>query len=179
MKREQIPFGEFTMPLVYPWSDCRFLLTAGENKPGGFNMMAVGWGGFGFIWSKPLALVMVRPSRYTFQFIERHDSFTLCAFASEFKDKIMFCGTKSGRDVDKVQVCGFTLIPSTRVKAPALDEAELIIECRKMYADAIKPERFLVPDIENHYGGKDYHHFYLGEMLAVFGTRAYRKQGGR
>jgi len=174
MKREAIAVNEFVVPAVSVWGERWFLLAAGDFKAGAFNMMTVAWGGFGVMWSKPLAMVVVRPSRYTYQFMEKGASFSLCAFPPACKGKLEFCGSKSGREVDKLKGCGLTPIGLETIAEPGFDEAELIVECRKMYYDDFKPEHFLAPDIENNYSGSDYHRMYFGEILAVHATREYR-----
>ena len=175
MTRKPIPFAEWIVPVVWSFDENWMLLTAGELRPGGFNMMTVSWGSVGVIWGKPLAMVVVRPSRYTYEFIEKSDSFTLCAFSGEYKDELTLCGTRSGRAVDKVKATGLTPIPSTAVQAPGFDEAELILECRKTYFDDLKPAHFLDPAIEGNYNGRDYHRMYFGEIVAIHGADRYRR----
>jgi flavin reductase (DIM6/NTAB) family NADH-FMN oxidoreductase RutF len=175
--RQPIPFGAFTLPIIHSFNTQWMLLTAGKNTPGGFNTMTVSWGGLGVIWNKPLAMVVVRPSRFTFTFMESHDSFTLSAFPGEYKDQLTLCGTRSGRAVDKVKTSGLTPTPSSVIDAPGFDEAELILECRKMYYADIEPGHFLADHIEANYGGRDYHRMYFGEIVALQGTPDYlRKQ---
>jgi flavin reductase (DIM6/NTAB) family NADH-FMN oxidoreductase RutF len=173
MKLQPIPVDKFSLPIISSFHDRWMLLTAGENTPGKFNPMTVSWGGLGEVWNKPLAMVMVRPSRYTFELIEKYPDFTLCLLPAEFKDQLTLCGTRSGRAIDKVKATGLTPIASSMVAAPAYEEAELIIECRKMYYDDIKPDHFLAPHIEGNYNGHDYHRLYFGEILAIHGTHAF------
>jgi flavin reductase (DIM6/NTAB) family NADH-FMN oxidoreductase RutF len=173
MKRIPLPVDTFTLPVVHSFKDQWMLLTAGENAPGKFNTMTVSWGGLGVIWNKPLAMVVVRPSRFTYSFMEKHDTFTLSSFPEPYKDKLTLCGSRSGRAIDKVKACGLTPIPSSVVAAPGFDEAELIMECRKMYYDDINPAHFLAPHIESNYGGHDYHRMYFGEIVALHGTSNY------
>ena len=176
MKREQIPIGQFVLPVVSAWKEGWMLLAAGSRTGDKFNVMTVSWGSMGEMWMKPMAMVVVRPSRHTYQFMEKSPGFSLSAFPSQFKDKLTLCGSKSGRDIDKVKACGFTPIPLLHIDTPGFDEAELIVECRKMYYDDYKPAHFLDPDIEGNYNGKDYHRIYFGEILAVHGTPQYRRK---
>jgi flavin reductase (DIM6/NTAB) family NADH-FMN oxidoreductase RutF len=173
MKRVPLSFDTFALPVIHSFKDRWMLLTAGMNAPGEFNSMTVSWGGLGAIWNKPFAMVMVRPSRFTYAFIEKHDTFTLSAFSGEYKDQLTLCGTRSGRAIDKVKACGLTPIPSSAIAAPGYEEAELILECRKMYYDDIKPDHFLAGHIEANYGGRDYHRLYFGEIVALHGTSDY------
>ncbi len=174
MERNPIPVGELSLNSFHAWSDQWFLLTAGHFAPGEFNMMTVAWGSLGVMWKKPFAQVVVRPSRHTLTFLELHDSFTLSAFGPGRRDALQVCGSKSGRDIDKVQESGLTPIPSEQVDAPAFNEAQLILECRKIYHDDFKPSHFLSDEIEPCYGGGDYHRVYFGEVLAVHGIDRYR-----
>ena len=173
--RSSIPFNAFTLPVFHAFDERWLLLTTGENRPSAFNMMTVSWGGLGVIWGKPLAIVVVRPSRYTYELMEKSATFTLSAFPSEYKDQLTLCGTRSGRATDKVAATGLTPIASSVVPAPGFEEAELIIECRKQYYDDLKPEHFLSAQIESNYGGRDYHRMYFGEIVAIQGTDTYRK----
>jgi len=176
VKRQSIQFSEFALPVVHAWAERWFLLTAGDYAAGRYNLMTVAWGAFGVMWTKPLAAVVVRPSRYTHRFMEEGADFSLCAFPREFRDKLTLCGTKSGRTTDKVRECGFTPIALDRIAAPGYEQAELIIECRKMYFDDFKPAHFLDPAIEANYNGEDYHRMYFGEILAIHGTEEYRRR---
>jgi flavin reductase (DIM6/NTAB) family NADH-FMN oxidoreductase RutF len=87
----------------------------------------------------------------------------------------MLLGTKSGRDGDKVAESGLTPAASSKVLSPCFAEAKLVIECRKIYLDNLKPEFFQDPTIEANYPTKDYHRFYLGEVVAISGTKEFRK----
>ena len=175
MKREGIPVNEFNLNVVKAWGEDWFLLTAGRNEPGKFNTMTVAWGSFGVMWGKPFAQVVVRPQRYTREFMDDGDSFTLCAFTEEHRDALTLCGSTSGRDLDKVGQAGLTPVASTKVSPPGFAEARLIIECRKIYRDRFDPEHFLSSEIDEGYEQGDYHYVYFGEILAIQGVSEYRK----
>lgn len=175
MARQEIDFYDFGPRVFHLWGEQWMLLAAGDNAPGKFNIMTVGWGSLGIMWGKPFALAVVRPSRHTYGFMNEADTFTLSAFSPEYRDALLMCGTKSGRDTDKVAESGLTPIASTKVAAPGFDEAELIIECRKIYFDDFKPAQFLAPEIEGNYGGSDYHRMFFGEVLAIRGEEKYRR----
>ena len=156
------------------WGKDWLLLTAGDFASGKFNAMTVGWGSFGRMWNKPFAQVVVRPTRYTFEFMEQYDTFTLCAFPMQYHDALNLLGTRSGRDGDKIAAAGLTPVAASSVAAPAFVEAELVVECRKQYWDDMDPSRFIADDIARHYSLKDYHRIYFGEILAVLGTEKYQ-----
>jgi flavin reductase (DIM6/NTAB) family NADH-FMN oxidoreductase RutF len=176
MKRIEISPQEFNLNVFTAWSDDWFLLTCGENEPQKFNCMTVGWGSLGIMWGRPFVQVVVRPVRHTHVFAEKYNTFTLCAFPAEYRGALNVCGTKSGRDTDKIKAAGFTPIPSIKVAAPGYDEAELIIECRKMYRDVFRPAQFLDNSIDANYKNKDYHTVYFGEILRISGVHKYSRK---
>ena len=179
MKRNLIPINDFVLPAIELWTERWMLLAAGNRAPGQFNIMTVAWGSFGVMWSKPFVMVAVRPTRHTYGFMEKSASFSVSVLPLEFRDKMLFCGSHSGKDVDKVKACGFAVVPLDHVEAPGFDEAELTVECRKMYADDFSPAQFLIPEIATNYKENDYHRMYFGEILAIHGTDAYvRKDAG-
>ena len=138
------------------------LVTAGDKAA--YNTMTASWGGIGVLWNKDVATCYVRPQRYTFGFMEKSEYFTLSFFGEEFRPQLRLCGAKSGRDVDKVSECGFTTLFSEE-GAPYFAEARLVLICRTLYFDDIKPEKFLDPGIEKNYPAKDYHRMYIAEIV--------------
>lgn len=140
------------------------LITAGtEDK---CNTMTASWGGLGVLWGKPVATVYIRPQRYTLEFVEREDTFTLCFFGEAYRKALTLCGSKSGRDVDKVKECGFTV--TTAEGAPYFEEADLVLVCKKAYWQDMDPTHFLDGEIDGKwYPQKDYHRIFIGEILEV------------
>lgn len=173
MKRKSIHFSEILVQAHSIWSRQWLVLTCGDFESGMFNSMTVGWGSFGTMWNIPIAQVVVRPTRYTYQFMEQYDTFTLCALGNMYRDALKILGSRSGRDGDKISEAGLTPIPSSRVTAPGFAEAQLIVELKKIYWDDFKPDHFLDPSIEKQYPLKDYHRMYFGEVLAISGTESY------
>ena len=152
------------------WLNKWFLITAGNFDKNHFNTMTVAWGSIGIMWNRPFVQAVVRPTRFTYEFTEQYDSFTLCSFPDKYRDALKLLGTKSGRDGDKISEAGLTPIKSELVDSPSFDEADLILECRKIYFDDIKPENFIDPSIDKNYPLKDYHRIYFGEILKVYST---------
>jgi flavin reductase (DIM6/NTAB) family NADH-FMN oxidoreductase RutF len=140
------------------------LITAGGIDS--FNTMTASWGGLGVIWGKNVCYCVIRPQRYTYQFMEDGDRFTLTFFDKSDKAKrtIAYCGTKSGRDVDKVKETGLTPV-QTESGSVYFDEARIVLECRKIYFQDIDPANFLDPAIADNYPEKDYHRMYIGEIV--------------
>ena len=140
------------------------LITAGTREA--CNTMTASWGGLGMLWGKPVATVYIRPQRYTLEFVEREDTFTLCFFGEEYRKALALCGSKSGRDMDKVKECGFTV--ATAEGAPYFDEADLVLVCKKSYWQDMDPTHFLDGEIDSKwYPEKDYHRIFIGEILEV------------
>jgi len=173
MERTKISFNELNFNPIKFWNDS-LLLTAGEFGPGKFNSMTVAWGSLGVIWEEPLIQVVVRPSRYTYGFMEKANSFTVCAFDSRYREALKIMGTKSGRDTDKIKESKLTPCPSKMIAAPGYDEAELILECQKIYFDDLNPAN-IGETVESFYHGQNYHRFYFGKILAVYGKPFYQK----
>ncbi len=150
------------------WLKRWFVLAAGTMDD--FNAMTVGWGSLGGMWGKPFAQVVVRPSRHTFQYMEQSDTFTLSSFSRDYRDALMLLGSRSGRDGDKVAESGLTPTASVLVEAPSFSEADLVLECRKVYWQDMDRANFLDDSIEKHYKGQDYHRIYFGEILRAAGN---------
>ena len=138
------------------------LITAGP--PEAFNTMTASWGGLGVIWNKSIAWCVIRPVRYTYEFMEKADNFTLSFFDEAYRNALQLCGSKSGREIDKAAATGLTPIAGTLPGTTAFSQARLIIECRKIYFQDIDPERFLDPGIHQNYPDRDYHRMYVGEI---------------
>jgi len=131
------------------------------------NMMTASWGAAGILWSKPVAVIFVRPSRFTYQFLENGELFSLSFLDESRRDTLNFCGSRSGRDVNKTQECGLTPL-ALDSGSVGFAEAELIIECRKIYFNDLVPGNFLDPSIEKNYNGQDYHRMYIAEILRAY-----------
>jgi flavin reductase (DIM6/NTAB) family NADH-FMN oxidoreductase RutF len=176
MDRRDIPPGDLLVPATRVWARQWLLLACGDFSRHDFNCMTVGWGSLGVMWGKPFAMVVVRPTRYTFQFMERFPTFTLSAFPPAWKKALDYCGSHSGRDGDKVKACGLTAGAGRSVESPGFAEAELVIECRTIYKDDFDPAQFLDGSIDANYALKDYHRVYFGQIVAVSGTDAWRRK---
>jgi flavin reductase (DIM6/NTAB) family NADH-FMN oxidoreductase RutF len=164
---------KFTTQACSLWAGQWLLLSAGDFVAEDYNCMTVAWGSFGTMWGKPFAQVVVRPSRYTYEFMERFNTFSLCAFPDNSRDALTLLGTKSGRDGNKIAEAGLTPCAAITVATPVFAEAELTVECQKIYWQDMAPAQFLDPSIEANYSDGDYHRVYFGEIVAVAGTTSY------
>jgi flavin reductase (DIM6/NTAB) family NADH-FMN oxidoreductase RutF len=169
MSLKQIQIQDLDLNILHQFDKRWFLLTCGDFETGKFNTMTISWGSLGTVWDKPFAQVFVRPTRYTFEFMNNYDSFTLCGFEKSHKSALDLIGSKSGREGNKIADAGLTPCKASAVKSPAFEEAELVIECRKMYWQDLDPTHFLFPELQRKYPKKDYHRVFYGEVLEVFG----------
>jgi flavin reductase (DIM6/NTAB) family NADH-FMN oxidoreductase RutF len=141
-----------------------FLLTAGTLKS--YNTMTCGWGAWGVLWSRPAVFVFVRPTRHTYGFANKSDTFTVCFFPKKYRKALQLCGTRSGRDCDKAKETGLT--PARAGNGSVFfREARLVLECRKIYQQDLDPRLFLDPGIGKCYPKKDYHRMYVGQVTRV------------
>jgi flavin reductase (DIM6/NTAB) family NADH-FMN oxidoreductase RutF len=153
---EKIPDNVFKL-IDKDW----MLITAGTLES--WNTMTASWGCLGILWSKPVAVCFIRPQRHTYGFAEKSDHFTLSFFEEEYRDALMLCGTKSGRDIDKAKETGLTPV-SGGEDIVYFEQARLVLQCRKLYFQDLDPKHFLDPSIEENYPVQDYHRFYIGEV---------------
>lgn len=128
--------------------------------------MTASWGGMGELWNKDVCFIFVRPQRYTYEFLEKNEKFTLSFYGAEWKKALSFCGTKSGRDFDKAKETG--LIPKFIDETTTFEQAEITIVCKKIAFQDMSPEGFIDKSIEKNYAAKDYHRIYVGEILEVY-----------
>lgn len=140
------------------------LITAGDEEK--FNTMTASWGGVGVLWGENVVTTYIRPGRYTKEFVDTKDTFTIAFFDSEYREALNLCGCVSGRDEDKVKKTGLT--PYFIDGTVAFQEASMILVCRKMYHDTIKPGQFdAEANAEKWYPEKDYHTMYISKILKV------------
>ncbi|HOS38855.1 MAG TPA: flavin reductase [Spirochaetota bacterium] len=138
------------------------LITAGDRES--FNTMTASWGGLGVLWHRPVSYIVVRPVRHTYRFLERGDAYTLSFFDARYKSVLQLCGSKSGRDIDKVKEAGISP-RTTELGSVYFEEARLVLECRKIYFQDIDPRNFVDQSIGENYPDRDYHRMYVGQIV--------------
>lgn len=141
------------------------LISAGDENS--YNTMTASWGGLGVLWSKSVATIYIRPQRYTKKFVDEADTFTLTFFPDGYRKALAFCGTYSGRDYDKAKETGLT--PLFIDGTVTFEEADLVLVCRKLYAQEMSENSFIDKEIlENDYPGRDLHTVYVGEIVKAY-----------
>ena len=140
------------------------LITVKDGE--GANAMTASWGGVGILWNKSVAFLFVRPQRHTHTLLEREERFSLCFLPEAYRDALRICGTKSGRDGDKLAAAGLTVNYENSI--PFVGESRLVVLCRKCYADDLKKEGFLDGALLSNYASGDFHRMYIAEIEYIY-----------
>ncbi len=132
-----------------------------------FNMMTVSWGAVGVIWGKPSVTAYIRQTRYTKEFVDQNDTFTLTFLKDGHRDALNVLGSKSGRDMDKMEDSGLT--PVEVDGNVTFAEADLVLVCRKRFVQDMPKENFLQQEtLDRWYADQNYHTMYIGEIIAAY-----------
>ena len=134
------------------------------------NTMTIGWATFGVVWSKPIMMVAVRCSRHTFGIIEAAKDFTVTVSAGDMHKETTYCGSKSGRNVDKFKTCNLETADGRHVISPIIKTRGRHYECNIIYKSAMDPAHFDKDYDFSLYPKKDYHTLYFGEILSCYET---------
>lgn len=159
VKIEELQFNPFTK-IGKEW----LLITAGDSEK--FNTMTASWGGVGVYWGKNVVTTYIRPQRYTKEFVDSNDTFTVAFFDETYREALNICGTVSGRDINKIEKAGLT--PYFVDDTVAFEEANMIIVCKKLYHGNMPLENFDAKENDKKwYPEKDYHTMYISEIIKV------------
>ncbi len=169
MSFQTIKPEELTINIIqlirYEW----LLITAGID--GDFNSMTACWGGIGHLWDDHhTCFIFVRPDRYTYEFLEKYDYFTIQFFNTNYKEKLHFLGTNSGKNINKIKEVGFTPMKTSN-SSIYYNEAKIVIDCKKIYYQDINPNNFLDKSIDEWYADNypedGYHRMYVGSIQNI------------
>lgn len=139
-----------------------FLTVKAEDK---VNTMTISWGSIGFMWAKPVFMILVRPTRYTYELIEKSGNFTVSIpFGKDMKKALSICGTKSGRDTDKSSLANLSYIDSEEVDSPIVEGCNMYYECKIVYKQEMNPSLIQEEKLKYLYND-DYHILYYGEIV--------------
>lgn len=139
------------------------LLTAGDKER--FNTMTISWGGLGTLWGKPVATTYVRTSRYTHDFMDQNEYFTISFYPEEYRKVLGVLGSKSGRDMDKIHDSGLTA--KALSQSVTFEEAEVTLVCRKLFMQRLDPENILDEGVKAFYKNDAPHDAYIGEVVEI------------
>lgn len=162
----QISPAETTENLLKKISEEWALLTA-KKTDGTVSTMTISWGEFGYFWNRPIATVGVRPQRYTKEFMEEADGFSITFFPPEYKKKLSYLGTVSGRDENKIEKAELTVADHDGL--PYFKEATAVFFCKTLYSQDLSEKGFRSAEIiEKNYLDKDFHTLYIGEISQIY-----------
>ena len=150
---------------IYKMLSENWMLICGGNQEK-FNMMTASWGGLGHLYNKPVSFCFINPTRYTFHLMENNDTYTLCFFTEAYRELLNYCGTHSGKEVNKVKESGLTPI-FTPSKSVAFSEAWMIIECKKLVGQQFSKETVFDSEALEKWG-ENLHKMYIGEIIHVW-----------
>ena len=154
---------EFTTDILSVFDKKWALLTAGDSES--FNTMTISWGGLGTIWGKPVATVYVRTSRYTHDFMDANEFFTVSFYPEECRKILGVLGSKSGRDMDKMKESGLT--PVKAGESVSFKEAEVTLVCRKLFRQQLEVSNIPEDVVKAMYEGQAPHDMYIGEIVDI------------
>lgn len=165
--KKKVQFFDYANVICKALKPNGILLTTAAN--GQVNTMTIGWGTLGVDWSRPVFIAYVRESRYTKQMLEANGEFTVNIPIGEYDKKILgYCGTKSGRDTDKIKDCRLHLVDSDVVSVPGIKELPLTLECKVIYKEEQDLSRIPADIIEKYYPTGDHHHVYYGQIVNAY-----------
>ena len=165
---KEISYNQFSKQALDALADSgAFLTVKTENE---VNTMTIGWGSISYMWGKPVLIVMVRDSRYTYQLMEETNQFTVSIpFGAAMKEELAFCGSKSGADYDKFAECDLTTLKGEHIKSPLIKGCDLHYECKLRFKQQMDPES-LDPEFDQQWYSSDegYHTIYFGEIVGCY-----------
>lgn len=164
-----IQFNELSKEMLAQLQKGAFLTVKNDEI---LNTMTIGWGSLGYIWNIPVVMVPVRYSRYTYELIENTDEFTVSVpLKGDMATELGFCGSKSGRDVDKFKELNMTAKAAQVIETPIIEECELHFECKIVYKQAMDPKLLDREIDDTRYPNNNYHVLYYGEIKACYLTQ--------
>jgi flavin reductase (DIM6/NTAB) family NADH-FMN oxidoreductase RutF len=167
MEKKIIDWTEAIDETIKAFNESRVLLVSvdKENKP---NPMAIGWGTIGPIWQKPVFIVLVRPTRYTFDLINQSGDFTVNIASEDLKKTVLYCGTVSGKEHDKFKEKDLTPISSKYIQSPIIKECIINFECKVIYKNDLIETEIPSEIVSSLYPKRDFHRVFWGQILCCY-----------
>jgi len=162
MEYIDITYSEKSDQLISALEKGIFMTTKVKDK---VNTMTIAWGGVNFVWHKPVFVAYVRYTRDTYEMLKNTDEFTInVPLTKDLRKELGFCGTKSGRDFDKIKECNFTLLDGRTLNTPILADCEMHYECKIIYKQAMEPSNIEDDILKRYYTNNDFHVIFYGEI---------------
>lgn len=162
---KEVAYNQYANELTEILSKGAFLTT---EMDGAINTMTIAWGSVGFMWGKPVFMAMVRPSRFTYECIEKSNQFTVSIPFKDMSTALGICGSKSGRDTDKIAAANLTTVPGKKISTPVIADCGLHYECKVVYKQEMLPEQLAGDLQQKWYANGNYHTLFFGEILATY-----------
>lgn len=169
MKYTNIAPNEFNKEMLEQLRKGIFMTTKKGDK---VNTMTIGWGGINVIWYKYVFIAYVRYSRDTYEMLENNDEFTISVpLTKDLKQELAYCGTKSGRDTNKIKDCNLSVVPGRTTNTPVIGDCDLHYECKVIYRQAMEPSQITQAVKDKYYTTHNYHVVYYGEIVDSYQTK--------
>lgn len=167
MTKKKIDIRDYAGDIIKAMRPGILLTTKVGNK---VNSMTIGWGTLGVIWERPVFVAYVRKQRYTREMLDECREFTINVPVGEYRQKILgICGSKSGRDMDKIEAAGLTLVEPEVINTPGIKEFPLTLECRVLYSQEQESDKFNDEITNKFYTIETGDHFcYYGEIVSAY-----------
>lgn len=162
---KEVAYNAYSQQFLADLSKGAFLTTQYEGKT---NTMTIGWASIGLIWGKPVFTAMIRHSRYTHELIEKSGEFTISIPFGEMKAALGLCGSKSGRDMDKLAAANLSAAPGKKINTPVISGCKLHYECKVIAKQDLPAETLSAAVNDQWYKDGDYHTLYFGEILTSY-----------
>ncbi len=138
--------------LIYPLPA---VLVGCGGMPRDYNLITIAWTGI-LCTEPPLCYIAVRPERHSYGLIDRYGEFSINLTTAAMAKVTDWCGVKSGRDFDKFKECGLTVQACKEIKAPAVKESPLSLECRVRQRLPLGSHEVFIAEIVNVLADKRY-----------------------
>lgn len=166
MSIERINYKQFAAEGLKQLEKGAFLTVKDGDR---VNTMTIGWGSISYIWGKPIFMVAVRYSRHTYKIIEASKEFTVSIpLKNNLKKELAYCGSRSGRDVNKFEECNLEMLDGQKLSTPIIGNCELHFECKVVYQQAMEPSTIDEGIKKRYYSNDDYHVLYFGEIVDTY-----------
>lgn len=163
MKYIDVHYSEKSHEILPALEKGAFITTKVDDK---VNTMTIAWGGINFVWHEKVFVAYVRYSRDTYEMLKKTEEFTInVPLKKDLKKELAFCGTKSGRDVDKIKECNFTLHKGRTIDTPIISECEMHYECKVIYKQAMEPGNLKKDILQKYYSNNNFHVIFYGEIV--------------
>lgn len=170
MEIERVGYNQLSAEALKQIEKGAFLTVKHKDE---INTMTIGWGSISYIWGMPIFMVAVRYSRHTYRLIDRAKEFTVSIpLSNDLRKALGYCGTKSGRDVNKFEECNLTAVDGQKISTPIIGECELHYECQVVYQQAMEPATLDEGIKDKFYPTDDYHVLYFGKIVDSYVARS-------